>query len=414
MSEKICFVVTGFGEKTDYQTGRKLDLNKTYQHLIKPVFDKLKITCFRACDVPISGVIDLSMYENILKADIVVADISTLNANAIYELGVRHALKPQSTIVIAEDQLAYPFDVNHILISRYEHLGKDIGASEVERFTTELTKLVNTILATPKVDSPVYTFLANLKPPAFTTEEKQQIRESAAVASANNDSIITLLKEAEDFKKQEKFEEAIQKLNQAKQMDPNNPFIVQRIALITYKSKKPDTITALKEAIKILEPLSPATTNDAETLGLCGAINKRLHEETGFTMFLDNAKIFYERGFIVSKDYYNGINYAYLLLLSASLANNENEKITDITNAQRVRSKTKKICTDLMNQQTFLDMTDRVWILLTLAEIAFVENVVQEEEKYLEDAKKQGAGTFDMSSYQDQKNKLVLILAKLK
>jgi hypothetical protein len=31
-----CFVVTGFGNKTDYSTGRVLNLDKTYQQLIRP------------------------------------------------------------------------------------------------------------------------------------------------------------------------------------------------------------------------------------------------------------------------------------------------------------------------------------------------------------------------------------------
>ena len=39
-STKRCFVVMGFGVKTDYATGRKLDLNKSYRLLIKPVIEE--------------------------------------------------------------------------------------------------------------------------------------------------------------------------------------------------------------------------------------------------------------------------------------------------------------------------------------------------------------------------------------
>jgi hypothetical protein len=58
------------------------------------------------------------MYEQLLKADVVVADLSTSNRNAFYELGVRHALRPYTMVVIAEEQMmkAAPFDVNHISI----------------------------------------------------------------------------------------------------------------------------------------------------------------------------------------------------------------------------------------------------------------------------------------------------------
>jgi hypothetical protein len=167
MPDKICFVVIGYGIKTDFRTGRQLDLDKTYQLLIKPVFDELGINCVRSCDIPHSGVIDLPMYTNILKADIVVADLSTLNANAIYELGVRHALRPNTTIVISEKQLPYPFDLNHILITQYDHMGSEIAGAEAQRFGAELKKLVTAVLDHPEVDSPVYTFLQQLVPPSF-------------------------------------------------------------------------------------------------------------------------------------------------------------------------------------------------------------------------------------------------------
>ena len=37
------------------------------------------------------------------------ADVSTANCNAFYELGVRHALRPATTIIIAEDKFKFPF-----------------------------------------------------------------------------------------------------------------------------------------------------------------------------------------------------------------------------------------------------------------------------------------------------------------
>jgi len=412
MSEKICFVVIGFGIKTDYRSGRQLDLDKTYEFLIKPVFDDLGITCFRACDIPHAGVIDLPMYENILKADIVVADISTLNANAIYELGIRHALRPQSTIVIAEKELPFPFDLNHILITSYEHLGKDVGASEVRRFSAELKRLVIQVMDEPKVDSPVYTFLPELTPPEFTRKEKAQIK--AAITNEPDDSVATLVKEAEILKNDKKYQEALDKLQQAKERDPNNPFLLQRMALITYKSELGGRIAALSNALDMLQPLMPASTNDTETLGLCGAINKRLYEETGLDLYLRKASSFYERGFIISKDYYNGINFAFLLLISASLTEDDRACITDFTTAQRVRKKVQEICTKLTSLENFSDLPDKVWILLTLAEIAFIEVGQTEADKYLNAARAEGAKPFELESYLTQKGKIEKVLADIK
>jgi len=45
-----------------------------------------------------SGNINVPMYKWLLDADVVVADVSTYNCNAFYELGVRHAFRPYTTI----------------------------------------------------------------------------------------------------------------------------------------------------------------------------------------------------------------------------------------------------------------------------------------------------------------------------
>jgi hypothetical protein len=136
-----CFVIMGFGEKTDFATGRKLDLDKTYLNIIKPAATAAGYDCIRADEVLHSGVIDVPMYRMLFAADLVIADLSTANPNALFELGVRHALKPRSTIIIAESQFRNPFDVNHIVITRYVHLGVDIGYSETMRMRKELRKL---------------------------------------------------------------------------------------------------------------------------------------------------------------------------------------------------------------------------------------------------------------------------------
>src|SRR6266513_4590790 len=155
-----CFVVMGFGKKTDFETGRVLDLDQSYLSLIKPAVEAARLKCIRADEIVHSGLIDLPMYELLLKADVVVADLSTSNRNAVYELGVRHALRPYTTVIIAEEQMMKSpfFDLNHIVIRQYRHLCEDIGVSEARRFTSELTDAIRQIMAiesTSRWDSPV-------------------------------------------------------------------------------------------------------------------------------------------------------------------------------------------------------------------------------------------------------------------
>ena len=134
MEEKLCFVVMGFGKKTDLASGNTFDLDKTYQNIIKPIVSECGYKCVRADEVQDTGLIDRSMYALILWADLVIADISTLNPNAIYELGVRHAVKPSSTIIIkAESTSKIPFDIDHTRVFSYKHLGEDVGVDEANR-----------------------------------------------------------------------------------------------------------------------------------------------------------------------------------------------------------------------------------------------------------------------------------------
>jgi hypothetical protein len=159
-----CFVVMGFGEKTDFQSNppRVLNLNKTYEYIIEPAVTEAGLECVRADQIIHSTVIDKPMYERLLDADLVVADLSTSNANAIYELGVRHALKPTTTIVMAESNFSFPFDLNHLSILKYEHLGKEIGYGEVLRVKKALKDKIVDLVVRKEVDSPVYLFLPTL------------------------------------------------------------------------------------------------------------------------------------------------------------------------------------------------------------------------------------------------------------
>jgi hypothetical protein len=162
MSKPLCFVIMGFGEKVDLATGRTLDLDKTYRIIIKKAVEEAGLECIRADSFVRSGVIDKPMYELLHKADIVIADLSTSNLNAIYELGVRHALRPYTTIVIAEKLFKFPFDIGHLVIRPYEHLGKGIDSEEADRMRGELKTAIQTLVQKQETDSPVHTFLPQL------------------------------------------------------------------------------------------------------------------------------------------------------------------------------------------------------------------------------------------------------------
>ena len=160
-----CFVVMGYRKKTDFRQNKSFDLDKTYQFIIKPAAKAAGYACERADEIQHAGVIDVPMYDRLLAADLVIADLPTANINAFFELGVRYALRPRSTIVIAEKNFDIGFDMGQVVVRKYEHLGDGIDYGEVIRMREELTNACGTIPQTGQIDSPVYTFITGLTAP---------------------------------------------------------------------------------------------------------------------------------------------------------------------------------------------------------------------------------------------------------
>src|SRR5262249_58020574 len=123
-------------------------------------------------------------------------NVKTANINAFFELGARYALRPRTTIVMAERNFEMGFDMGHVVIRRYEHLGPGIDYEEVERVKAELTEACREIFQTQQIDSPVYTFLTDLVAPSralnvnaaaaltAAAEREREERTRAALAQA--------------------------------------------------------------------------------------------------------------------------------------------------------------------------------------------------------------------------------------
>jgi hypothetical protein len=374
-----------------------LDLDKSYRNLIKPAVEAAGYKCVRADEIVHSGLIDVPMYEQLLAADIVVADLSTANKNAFYELGIRHALRPYTTIVIAEDGVKPPFDVNHVVVRHYKHLGEDIGFDEVMRFRKVLTEAIGIIAAQPedkRVDSPVYRFVNGLNPPALRAAAAAAVPAFAAppaaaapagAAAATHSAWMQQVEDAvarQDFVTAKSLLAAVRNMMRSEAPDrPEDPYIVQRLALLTYKSKHPSEEASLREAQALLAAFDPDTSNDTETLGLWGAVHKRLWSLTGGMSHLDASIRAYERGFYLRNDHYNGINLAFLLDLRASRATEPADAVADFVLARRVRREVKEICEKWLAQNPPADTPSapasqaaeqaahqRYWILATLGE----------------------------------------------
>ena len=401
-TQKTCFVIIGYGPKMDYATGREIDLDKTFDYIIKPAFEELGFLVYRSSDLTHSGVIDVPMYNGILKSDFVLADLSTLNANVLYELGIRHAVRKNTTIIISEKELTYPFDLNHILIEPYEHLGKAIDYAEVLRFKKQLQDKIKALLDTPQVDSPLYTLFPDLEVPTFTAQEIEDIKENIK----EDGSLSDFMTAAEEAKNKKDYATALEYLEKALKLNQDNVLVTQRLALVTYKSETPTKHAALNRALGHLEALNPLMSIDLETLGLSGAIYKRLFEIENHQEHLRKSIWFYEKGFYIGNSYYNGINLAFLFNVNALVAQDKFEAIASFGNAAHVRLKVKEICESFFSNPSWDARDDKEWVLLTMAEIEFSLGNLQAESEYVEQVKNMKNSAFALDSYNSQREKL--------
>ena len=104
------FVAMPFGKKPG-QDGILIDFNVIYNDLIKPACEAAGLEVFRADEEQTAGDIKRDMFQELLIADLVVADLTLDNPNVWYELGVRHALRARGIVLIQGPREKQPFDI---------------------------------------------------------------------------------------------------------------------------------------------------------------------------------------------------------------------------------------------------------------------------------------------------------------
>ncbi len=113
----ICFVVMPFGTK---DTGAdapnkpaKVNFDLLWSKAIKPALEALNYRPVRA-DEDRGALIIVEMIERLMYSDLVLADISTANANVYYEVGLRHAARSHGCVLIGADWAKPVFDVDQM------------------------------------------------------------------------------------------------------------------------------------------------------------------------------------------------------------------------------------------------------------------------------------------------------------
>jgi len=115
--------------------------NRIWQKMIKPVIEKSGYNAKRADDLYGQDIME-DIWNRILTSKIIIADITSRNANVFYELGIAHTLG-KNVILISQTVEDIPFDLN-----RYRHIlyednfdGYEILKSRLENAIKEIEKL---------------------------------------------------------------------------------------------------------------------------------------------------------------------------------------------------------------------------------------------------------------------------------
>ena len=131
-----CFVAMPFGHKAPPGRDEPLiDFNAVYAHIERAVTAE-GLECIRADFELGGGFIHKPMYERLLIAEYVVADMTFSNPNVAYEVGVRHGASSHPTILIgvADFLGELPFDFRPLRVMPYS-LGEN-GKIDVDRGAT--------------------------------------------------------------------------------------------------------------------------------------------------------------------------------------------------------------------------------------------------------------------------------------
>ncbi|KRL98043.1 hypothetical protein [Liquorilactobacillus satsumensis] len=105
--KKECFIIMPIGEEGSLIQEKSFGLLNS---VIKPVLEHEHIDCIVPHEINKIGAITNQVIKDIIDSDIVIANLTGLNPNVMYELGIRHsAAKP--VITLAEKETKLPFDI---------------------------------------------------------------------------------------------------------------------------------------------------------------------------------------------------------------------------------------------------------------------------------------------------------------
>lgn len=403
------FIVMPFGKKKGGD-GSWYNFNAIYKQLIKPALEEAGFEPFRADEETASGDILTDMFQELLLADLVLCDLSIDNANAFYELGIRHAFRKRGVMHIQAGRAYMPFDIFNVRTLPY-HINED-GEPDPAHLKTDMQAIARMAKDTwasdrDAIHSPIFNLLSGLQEPDRKTlrtplatgfwREYNEWKQRVTIAQRQK-RIGDILLLTEEIRNPMIKEEAIGEAGNAlANMGRNELALAQyRKGLevnsgnLEFRRKEAFHLNRLgrvDEAIVKIESLLQDFPNDSEAISYLGRIykemwaeasknisdkNKRLKAAFDAYHWLIKAIDTYLNGYRVDlNNYYPGVNALTLSTIAIHLADRFDDKKDPDPDITRIREEFLELKGALIFAlETKIDLSDAdYWTLVSLAEL---------------------------------------------
>ena len=264
--------------------------------------------------------------------------------------------------------------------------------------------MINSITKNQQADSPLYEFFNSIEPPKLPDGEFKSIITELADKEKH---IFAMVEKAKNLMEENDFTNAYKYWDKASKIIESETYFVQQKSLCRYKSKEPSERLALTDALNIIEDLLPSM--DPETLGIIGAIYKRLYLLNNDVEFLNRAIENYGKGWNINENYYTGENYAFCLNLKAQEIAESDEKIYCNFEAKKTRRKIIENLENEINNDEFQNRTDTKWIYATLSH-CYLSIEMDDKAKEFENMFLENSLDWEIETFENSKKQLIEII----
>jgi tetratricopeptide (TPR) repeat protein len=308
------FVIMPFGRKKSADGTLIYDFNAIYSQIIKPALESAGFEAFRADEETTSGDILTDMFQELLLADLCIADLSIDNANVFYELGIRHSLRKRGIVHIQAGRGYMPFDVFNVRTIPYHITAEgvpDPAFLEKDRAAISRVLLDTWTSEQETVHSPIFNLLDGLVEPDRRSlrtplargfwREYNQWKERVNVAQRQKriGDILLLTEEIQNplikedaigeagqaLRSMDRHELALTQYRKGLEVNPHNMIFRREEAFSLNRLGRTD------EAIIRIENLLQDTPNDGETVAYLGRVYKEMWHQSWKTISDKEARL---------------------------------------------------------------------------------------------------------------------------